>query len=135
MVCFDALLPLASLYQRHRRQHGRLRLKLLIVASLLAAVVGAGSCFAVAYFLLAPTKNAPLPVWVAAASLIIPLAATVFAAVFVYRHTSRRRVLQAAATALLALLLTLTALLLCSALTGRPKPETIPVTAPAAKTS
>ena len=111
-----------------------MRLKLLIVVSLLATAVGAGSCFAVAYFILAPARSAPAPSW-AAATLIVPLAATALAAVFVYRHTSRRRVLQAAATALLTLLLTLTALLLCSALTGRPKPETIPATAPAAKTS
>jgi hypothetical protein len=112
-----------------------LRLKLLIVASLLAAVVGAGSCFAVAFFLLAPTKNVAPPLWAAAASLIVPLAATVYATIFVYRHTSRRRVLQAAATALLALLLTLTALLLCSTLNGRPRPEIIPATTPNAKTS
>ena len=110
-------------------------MKLLIVASLLAAVVGVGSCFAVAFFLLAPTKNVAPPMWAAAASLVVPLAATAYAAVFVYRHTSRRRVLQAAATALLALLLTLTALLLCSTLNGRPRPEIIPATTPTAKTS
>ena len=110
-------------------------MKLLILVSLLAAAVGAGSCFAVAFFLLAPARNVSPPMWAAAVSLVVPLAATTFATVFVYRHTSRRRVLQAAATALLALLLTLTALLLCSTLSGRPRPEIIPATTPNAKTS
>ena len=111
-----------------------MRLKLLIVVSLLATAVGAGSCFAVAYFILAPARSAPAPSW-AAATLIVPLAATALAAVFVYRHTSRRRVLQAAATALLTLLLTLTALLVGSILARRAMPEFLPAPAPSAKAS
>jgi len=106
---------------------------MLIVASLLAAVVGAVVCLAARYFLLDPARSVPSPGWIAAATLLVPLAANVYVGVFVYRHTARRRALQAAASVLLAALLTLTALLLGSYLLGRPKPEFIP--APLIKTS
>jgi hypothetical protein len=59
-------------------------------------------------------------------SLLAPLGAITFAAVFVYRHTPRRRQLQAAATALLASLITLAALTLVPVLAGRPAPELLP---------
>jgi hypothetical protein len=112
-----------------------LRWKLLIVASLLAAVAGAGVCFAAAFFLLAPARTYTSPQWLAPAVLIAPLAATVYASVFVYRHTARRRALQAVMTALLILLLTLTALALGSIFTGRPTPEIFRTPSPSAKTS
>jgi hypothetical protein len=98
-----------------------LRWKLLIAASLLAAAAGAGSCYAAARFLAPDARG-----WAAALSLLAPLGAITYASVFVYRHTARRRALQAAATALLASLLTLTALTLGSILSGRPGAELIP---------
>jgi hypothetical protein len=101
-----------------------LRWKLLIAASLLAAAAGAGVCYAAAHFLVpAGGRNAP---WVAALPLLAPLGAITYAAVFVYRHTARRRALQAAAAALLASLLTLTALTLASVLSGRAEPDLFP---------
>jgi hypothetical protein len=103
-----------------------LRWKLLIAASLLAAVVGAGALYAAWYFLLAPWGGRAAPLWAAVVTLIAPLAAITYAAVFVYRHTARRRQLQAAATALLASILTLAALALVPILTGRPAPELLP---------
>jgi hypothetical protein len=104
-----------------------LRWKLLIAASLLAAAVGAGAFYAASYFLLAPwAGRAAAPLWAAALSLLAPLGAITYAAVFVYRHTPRRRQLQAAATALLASLLTLAALTLGPVLKGRPAPELLP---------
>jgi hypothetical protein len=103
-----------------------LRWKLLIIASLLAAVVGAGTCFAAAYFLLDPARSISSPGWIAAATLLIPLAATTYVGVFVYRHTARRRTLQATATVLLTLMLILTALLLGSILLDGPTPEFLP---------
>lgn len=112
-----------------------MRWKLLILAPLSAATAGAGACFAAARFLLDPSRGLTQVGWVAAATLIVPVAATVFATVFVYRHTARRRALQAATTALLAALLTLTALALGSLLTRRPAPELLPATKPSAKTS
>jgi hypothetical protein len=103
-----------------------LRWKLLIFVSLLAALVGTGTCFVAAYFLLDPARNLLVPGWVAAATLLVPLAAVTYACIFVYRHTARRRSLQAFATALLALLLTLTALFIGSIVIRRPSPETVP---------
>ena len=103
-----------------------MRWKLLIAASLLAAAAGAGVFYAAWYFLLAPWGGREAPLWASALSLIAPLGAITFAAVFVYRHTPRRRPLQAAATALLASLITLAALALVPILTGRPAPELLP---------
>ena len=108
-----------------------MRWKLLIAASLLAAAAGAGACYAAAHFLF--TRGAALPVWAAAAALLAPLGAITYATIFVYRHTARRRALQAAATALLASLLTLTALTLGSVFGTRPEPESSP--APPSKTT
>jgi hypothetical protein len=109
-----------------------LRWKLLIAASLLAAAAGAGVCYAAARYLV-PAGGANAQGWVAALPLLAPLGATTYAAIFVYRHTARRRALQAAATALLASLLTLTALTLASVLSGRAAPELSP--APPSKTT
>jgi hypothetical protein len=103
-----------------------LRWKLLIIASLLATVVGAGACLAALYFLLDPARSPASPGWIAAATLLVPLAATVYVGIFVYRHTARRRALQAAAAVLLVALLTLSALLLGSILLGRPTPDLLP---------
>jgi hypothetical protein len=99
-----------------------LRWKLLIAASLLAAAAGSGAFYAAWHFLPAPWGG----VWAAALSLLAPLGAITYAAVFVYRHTARRRQLQAAATALLASLITLAALTLAPVLSGRPAPELLP---------
>lgn len=103
-----------------------MRWKLLIAASLLAAAAGAAGLYAAWYFLLAPRGGRGAPLWATALSLLAPLGAITYAAVFVYRHTPRRRQLQAAATALLASILTLAALSLVPLLTGRPAPELLP---------
>jgi hypothetical protein len=90
----------------------RLRWKLLIVAAALAALVGAGAATAAARLLAGYSVGAPTPpVWSVGLALLPPVACVTYACIFVYRHTARRRVLQAALTALLASLLTLTALL------------------------
>ena len=109
-----------------------MRWKLLIAASLLAAAAGAGACYAAARLVLPRLAEAQRG-GAAALSLLAPVGATAFAAVFVYRHTARRRALQAAATALLASLLTLAALTLGSVFAGRPRPELLPP--PPAKTT
>ena len=123
--------PLAHFRRRHREPRRSLRWKLLIAASLLAAAAGAGVCYAAAYFFLKP--GAAPSTWPAAAALLAPLGAITYACIFVYRHTARRRALQAAATGLLASLLTLTALTLGAALRARPGPESSPI--PPAKTT
>ena len=102
-----------------------MRWKLFIAASLLAAAVGAGVCYAAARYLL-PAAGLDGSGWSPALTLLFPAAAIAYASVFVYRHTARRRALQAAATALLASLLALAALTLVSVLSGRAEPELFP---------
>jgi hypothetical protein len=109
-----------------------LRWKLLIAAPLAAAAVGAGVCAAVARMLARP-GGAPAATWAVGLALLAPLASVIYASVFVYRHTARRRTLQAAATALLASLLTLTALLLGSLLTTGRATELLLTPQPAAR--
>jgi hypothetical protein len=95
-----------------------MRLKLVIAASLLAAVVGAGSCIALVLGVFS-VKVLSSPGLLLAATLLLPVAAVVFASIFVYRHTARRRKLQAFLTATLATLLTIGLLTFASILTAR----------------
>lgn len=97
-----------------------MRLKLVIAASVLAAVVGAGSCIALVVGVFS-VRDVAAPGLLAASTLLLPVLAIVFASIFVYRHTARRRKLQAFLTALLAIILTLSIFALVTILTGRPK--------------
>jgi len=108
-----------------------MRWKLLIAASLLAAAAGAGAVLAFTYFALGPApevataENTAQIGWLLVVLILFPLAATTYASVFVYRRTARRRTLQAAATALLSVTLTLAALLFAPRLFApRPTPPT-----------
>ncbi|MDQ3907739.1 MAG: hypothetical protein M3268_05280 [Acidobacteriota bacterium] len=87
-----------------------MRWKLLVITSLAAAVVGAGLCITLASFVFQTFLHPGPPLWLPAAMLVLPLASITYAAVFVYRHTARRRKLQAALTALISLVLTSAAL-------------------------
>lgn len=95
-----------------------MRLKLVFAASVLAAFVGAGSCIALVLgvFSVKVLSNAGLLV---ATTLLLPIATITFSAIFVYRHTARRRKLQAFLTAIIATLLTLTLFILASILSAR----------------
>ena len=97
-----------------------MRLKLVIAASLLAAVVGAGSCIALVLGVFS-VKVLSSPGLLAASTLLLPVLTIVVASIFVYRHTARRRKLQAFLTALLAILLTLSLFVLASILTASNK--------------
>ena len=78
-----------------------MRWKLLFVAPLLAAVVAVGAVFALSR-LVGFSHGSPLTlVYIT----LPPLAAAAAASVFVYRHTPRRRALQAAGSGLLSLAL------------------------------
>ena len=98
-----------------------MRLKLVIIASVLAAVVGAGASIALVLGVFA-VKSLSSPGLLAASTFLLPIAAIVFASIFVYRHTARRRKLQAFLTALLATLLTISIFILTSTLTYRVNP-------------
>lgn len=98
-----------------------MRWKLLLISALLAALVGAGACFAVVHYLMGATRRLTSPDALTASALLLPLAAVTYASVFVYRRTARRRALQAMMTALLSLALTLGALAAASAWVARPR--------------
>ena len=89
-----------------------MRWKLVIITSFVAALVNAGGMRSLVYWL---TGTAAFPgatqLGVIARVTIIPLVIITLACVFVYRHTARRRKLQAALTVLFALVLTCAALL------------------------
>ena len=102
-----------------------MRLKLVIIASVLAAVVGAGASIALVLGVLA-VRSFSSPGLLATSTLLLPIATTVIASIFVYRHTARRRKLQAVLTALLATLLTVSMFMLASVLTARRSGPTDP---------
>jgi hypothetical protein len=99
-----------------------MRLKLVLIASLIAAVAGAGSTIAIILSLFSSLKPITTPGLVVCATFLLPIAATLVAAIFVYRHTARRRRLQAAVTALLTLFLTIAIFVAASIYTARAKP-------------
>lgn len=103
-----------------------MRWKLLFIASLLAAVVGAGGPLLTALFLSGPNAMLKIPGLFVVGSLIVPLAATTYASIFVYRHTARRRSLQAILAALISIVLTLTVIIAGSAFLGKQLPAPTP---------
>ena len=98
-----------------------MRLKLVVIASLLAAVVGAGSCIALVLGVFS-VKVLSSPGLLVTATLLLPIAAIIFASIFVYRHTARRRRLQAFLTVVLATLLTLALFIIVSIVSARRAP-------------
>ena len=92
-----------------------MRWKLVLATSLAAAILGCGlwSAYAIGIFGSARTmarSDSKLLL-----SLIVPLAVTAFAATFIYRHTAKRRKLQALITTILTLVLTAATYLFISA--------------------
>ena len=102
-----------------------MRLRLVLAASLLAAIVGAGSCIALVLGVFS-LKALSSPGLLVAATLLLPVGAIVFASIFVYRHTARRRKLQALLTAILATLITLALFISASILSARWSPSELP---------
>ena len=98
-----------------------MRLKLVLAASVLAAIVGAGICIALLLGVFS-VKALSNPSLLVAFTLLLPIATITFASIFVYRHTARRRKLQAFLTATIAILLTLTFFIVAAILTGRYRP-------------
>jgi hypothetical protein len=106
-----------------------MRWKLLLLASLIASIAGSGAAIAIILFMTgAPTRLEPNSVdIVALAPLIIPIAMIIAASFFVYRHTARRRKLQAMATALLSTILMLTIFFISQMFLSKPAHEQPPV--------
>jgi hypothetical protein len=83
-----------------------MRWKLLVLASLAAAIIGCGLWSALVIGIFGTARTLARSDWLLLASAIIPLAVSAYTGVFVYRHTARRRKTQATFTVILALLLT-----------------------------
>ena len=107
-----------------------MRPKLVFGVSLIAALVGAGSYIAIVFGVFSSFNPISNPGFLVVATLFLPIAAIVFSSVFVYRHTARRRKLQAFMTAILATLLTLGLLVVATIWSARRNPERPPVTQP-----
>jgi hypothetical protein len=99
-----------------------MRLKLVFIASLLAAIVGAGSSIVVILFLFSNLQALRSPTLVVWATFALPLVTCLLASIFVYRHTARRRRLQAVLTAILSILFSLAAFAVASIVTARVAP-------------
>jgi len=104
--------------QHQTKEPARMRLKLVVLASLLAAVAGAGSCI-VLVLVVFSRQALSSPGLLVLSTFLLPLATIIFASIFVYRHTARRRRLQAFLTVVLATLLTVSLFFLTSILTAR----------------
>jgi len=89
---------------------------------LLAAIVGAGSCVALVLGLFS-LQALSSPGLLVASTFLLPIAAIIFASIFVYRHTARRRRLQAFLTVVLATLLTLALFIVASIVSARRNPS------------
>lgn len=97
-----------------------MRWKLLLLASLVAALLGFGLWCVITIAFFGTATELARRDWAFLASLLLPFASVICAGVFVYRHTSRRRKTQAMASALLtALLFALTYLVAARAFRGR----------------
>ncbi len=91
----------------------RMRWKLLLVASLFAAIIGAGAMLGIVLVLGSSVSRPPMLDVTTSPTLFISIVAIVVASIFVYRHTARRRLLQAVLTMVFAALLTLASLFAC----------------------
>jgi uncharacterized membrane protein YdcZ (DUF606 family) len=106
-----------------------MRLKLVLIAALIAAVVGTGSAVAIILTVFSSLRPVHATGLLAISAYLLPLLTTLLAAMFVYRHTARRRKLQAVLTALITLVLTLLLFILTSTITARYQPAQ-PITTP-----
>jgi cytochrome bd-type quinol oxidase subunit 2 len=84
-----------------------MRWKLLVIVSFAAALIACGLWSALVIGAYGTARVFARNDWLLVVSAIIPVATAVYAGVFVYRHTARRRKTQATLAVILALLLTL----------------------------
>ena len=99
-----------------------MRLKLVLITSLLAALAGAGTSIAIILGLFSSLRSLRSPGPLIIGTLLLPILTVLLGAFFVYRHTAKRRKLQAFLTAILATVLSLCLFLLASILTARRGP-------------
>jgi uncharacterized membrane-anchored protein len=106
-----------------------MRLKLVLMSSLIAAVVGAGAASGIIISIFSSLNPITRPGVLVVSTYLLPFTAILLASIFVYRHTARRRKLQAILTATLSILLTILIFIIASIVTARRapiQPEPIP---------
>jgi len=99
-----------------------MRLKLVFISSLVAAIIGAGSAIAIILSVFSSLRPIASPGLLVLATYLLPTLMIVLATMFVYRHTARRRKLQAILTGVIALLLTIAFFVIASIVTSRTEP-------------
>jgi heme/copper-type cytochrome/quinol oxidase subunit 2 len=100
------------------------RWKLLIITSLVAALISVGGMHALNYWLSEPLTHLSEQPALSAGLIVIPLALSTLASIFVYRHTARRRKLQATITVILSITLTvIVVFIVAETVMGRPAEE------------
>jgi uncharacterized BrkB/YihY/UPF0761 family membrane protein len=99
-----------------------MRLRLVLIISSLAALIGAGASIAIILGVSSSLRSLRAPGPLILSTFVLPIAAVFLGSFFIYRHTARRRKLQAFLTALLATFLSLCLFLLASILTARYEP-------------
>jgi hypothetical protein len=104
--------------KRQTKESAGMRLKLVLIASSLAAIAGAGSCIALVLGVFS-RQALSSPGLLVASTFLLPLATIIYSSIFVYRHTARRRRLQAFLTLVLAALLTIAIFVVTSIVTAR----------------
>jgi purine-cytosine permease-like protein len=111
-----------------------MRLKLVLISSLVAGLVGSGASIAIILGRFSSLKVLSTPDLLVASTFVLPIAVVILAATFVYRHTARRRKTQALLTGILAAFFSLAVFILASVITSRnqpipPPPPPLPRTA------
>ena len=99
-----------------------MRLKLVLISAVIAAIAGAGSAIAIVLSVFSSLKPITTPGLLVVSTYLLPALTTLLASLFVYRHTARRRRLQAMLTAIIALVLTILLFVLASIVTARTRP-------------
>jgi small-conductance mechanosensitive channel len=102
--------------------YNHMRLKLVLICSLIAAVAGAGSAIAIILAVFSSLRPITTPGVLVASTYLLPATATLLSSIFVYRHTAKRRRLQAILTVIISLVLTILLFVLASIITARRAP-------------
>jgi len=103
-----------------------MRLKLVLIASFVSAIVGSGASIAIILLKFSSLQGLSAPDTLVASTFILPVVTVALAAIFVYRHTARRRKTQALLTGILAAFLSLGIFILASVLTSARTPTQPP---------
>ena len=107
-----------------------MRLKLVLIASFISAIVGSGASIAIIIGWFSSLRGLSAPDLLVASTFLLPLVTVVLAAIFVYRHTARRRKTQAFLTGILAAFMSLAIFIMASVLTSRATPSQPPQPVP-----